>query len=459
MSVDSQSSTLHIETSVSPPFTEKSINEEESGGQVQDNSIVCLTSDGGLDAWMTVAGTWLIQFCTYGYISAFGAYQDFYTRILHLSFKNLCSFTPPKKSWIGSFQLFMQYAPGVLVGRAFDAGYFRYMIAAGSILQVFSMFMLSLTQRGQYYQVFLSQAVGMGLGQSLLFLPSITIIGHHFKRRRALATGIALSGASVGGIIWPIMLNQLRDRVSFANGIRATGALAGFFLLIANIITKSKPSMNMRTLQQTANSIKPNFRDIFSDSAYLISIGAAFCISLGLFFPYFYLQLYAVEKGIAEGLTFYVVTILNAGSFFGRLLPNFIADRIGPYNMLIPCLIISSILAFSIFGIHSFAGVVVFSFLYGFWSGSYVSLIPSLLTQLCTHPGEHGTRMGLAFTLVAIALLTGSPIEGALIKTGSTEYTWPKSVIFCGIMVLFGAILMVLSRHIFVRRKGNGSRV
>ena len=26
-------------------------------------------------------------------------------------------------SWIGSFQLFMQYAPGILVGRAFDAGY------------------------------------------------------------------------------------------------------------------------------------------------------------------------------------------------------------------------------------------------------------------------------------------------------------------------------------------------
>lgn len=86
----------------------------------------------------------------------------------------------------------------------------HHMIMAGSILQVFSMFMLSLTHRGQYYQVFpttcssrvdihilvqvfLAQAVGMGLGQSLLFLPSISIIGQHFKRRRALATGIALS--------------------------------------------------------------------------------------------------------------------------------------------------------------------------------------------------------------------------------------------------------------------------
>ena len=28
-----------------------------------------------------------------------------------------------RRSWLGSFQLFMMYAPGVIVGRAFDAGY------------------------------------------------------------------------------------------------------------------------------------------------------------------------------------------------------------------------------------------------------------------------------------------------------------------------------------------------
>jgi len=26
-------------------------------------------------------------------------------------------------SWLGSFQLFAMYAPGVFIGRAFDAGY------------------------------------------------------------------------------------------------------------------------------------------------------------------------------------------------------------------------------------------------------------------------------------------------------------------------------------------------
>ena len=85
------------------------------------------------------------------------------------------------------------------------------MIALGTVIQIFSMVMLSFARENQYYevcvfiyllllggstvvfQVFLAQAVGMGIGQSLLFLPSLTVIGHHFKCRRALATGIAVS--------------------------------------------------------------------------------------------------------------------------------------------------------------------------------------------------------------------------------------------------------------------------
>ena len=82
------------------------------------------------------------------------------------------------------------------------------MIFLGALIQVTCMFMLSLAQQGCYYQVrlpktvltvsqqpqvFLAQAVGSGLGQSLLFLPSLSILGHHFKARRSIATGIAVT--------------------------------------------------------------------------------------------------------------------------------------------------------------------------------------------------------------------------------------------------------------------------
>lgn len=390
-----------------------------------------------------VAGVWLIQFCTYGYIDAFGVYQDFYTRDF------LKNRSPSDISWIGSFQLFMQYAPAVVAGRAFDKGYFHHMIMTGSIIQVISMFMLSLAARGEYYQVFLAQGVGMGFGQSLLYLPSLVVIGHYFQRRRALATGIAVSGASMGGIIWPIMLTQITKLTSFANAIRVTAAVTAVLLLIANFAIKTRHS-------QTSHHQKLNFKNIFREKGYLICIVAAFCNGLGIFFPYFYLQLYAIKKGVNKELAFYVVAILNAGSFVGRLFTNIFTDRVGVYNMTIPSLILSSILAFSIFGLHSFASVSIFGALYGFWSGAYASLTPSLLAQLSAHADDPGTRMGLAFSIVGLSFLVGTPIEGALLKTPNGQYSWYKSIIFCGTMVICGASGMIVSRYFFVRQHRNG---
>lgn len=48
----------------------------------------------------------------------------------------------------------------------------------------------------------------MGLGLGLTFLPSLSVVGHHFRARRALAVGVAISGSSAGGIVFPIMLNR-----------------------------------------------------------------------------------------------------------------------------------------------------------------------------------------------------------------------------------------------------------
>ena len=64
--------------------------------------------------------------------------------------------------------------------------------------------MSSLAKPFQYYQVFLSQGLGLGLGLGLILTPTVGISSHHFLRRRALATGVALSGPAIGGIIYPI---------------------------------------------------------------------------------------------------------------------------------------------------------------------------------------------------------------------------------------------------------------
>jgi hypothetical protein len=105
------------------------------------------------------------------------------------------------------------------------------------------------------------------------------------------------------------------------------------------------------------------------------------------------------------------LALLNAGSIPGRLLTPIQADRLGIYNMLIPCLFTSSVLLFVIFGVTNFAGIIVVSLGFGFSSGACkyfvpfhnaylsiwfvlrnvdVSLIPALLGNLSAHLGEIG---------------------------------------------------------------------
>lgn len=62
-------------------------------------------------------------------------------------------------------------------------------------------FMLSLAQPDHYYQNFLSQGVGMGIGMGLMFLPSLTVTSHYFRARRSLAMGVVIAGISKPVII------------------------------------------------------------------------------------------------------------------------------------------------------------------------------------------------------------------------------------------------------------------
>lgn len=124
--------------------------------------------------------------------------------------------------WIGSFQLFLMFGLSAVTGKLHDEGYTRHLIIIGSIIYAVCVQMVSLAH--EYYSIFLAQGLGMGLGigelllityfvfcpadtnalSALVFLPALGAVSHFFLKRRALATGIVVSGSSIGGICFPI---------------------------------------------------------------------------------------------------------------------------------------------------------------------------------------------------------------------------------------------------------------
>lgn len=52
-----------------------------------------------------------------------------------------------------------------------------------------------------------------GFASSLTFTPSVAVIGHWFNKKRGNATGIAATGGAVGGIVFPLLLENLIPKI------------------------------------------------------------------------------------------------------------------------------------------------------------------------------------------------------------------------------------------------------
>lgn len=89
------------------------------------------------------------------------------------------------------------------------------------------------------------------------------------------------------------------------------------------------------------------------------------------------------------------------------------------------------------------APIIVFSALYGFASGAFISLIPPLTAQI-SDIREIGVRSGTLWLIAAIAALVASPIGGALEARNGGAFV--ELQIFAGVAMLIGTALFVVVR-------------
>lgn len=393
--------------------------------------------DGGLQAWLQVLGATAILVNTWGLINTFGVFQAYYETSL------LKSRSPSEISWIGSCQGALLFLVGVLGGPLYDRGYFRHLLIAGMFLIVFGQFMTSLCTN--YWQVLLAQGFTIGIGMGMTFLPSAAIMSQYFDRHRALALGISSVGSPVAGSLFPIIFSRLEKSIGFGWATR----VIAFILLgtsavpIAFMRTRVPPSGKGRAIIDLS---------VVSDAPYVLFVTAGFFAFLALYVPFFYITLYATShKLVGEGFAPYLVTLLNAGSIVGRIVPNALADRFGSLNVAICCMAASAILNFAWLGVGNMAGLVVYVLLYGAFSGGVVSLTPSVLTSLAPDLGQVGTRMGMGFLVCGVAILIGTPIAGEIL--GDEQHArWLETKLFSALGLVVAAGFYMGSRYLLWKK-------
>ncbi|KAI1848725.1 hypothetical protein JX265_005649 [Neoarthrinium moseri] len=384
--------------------------------------------DGGLTAWLQVLSCWCVVFCTFGLVNCFGVYQTYYEQVL------LPSSTSSAISWIGSIQGCMLLAGGLFSGPLFDMGYFRHLVCSGLFFIVLGQFMTSLCT--EFWQVFLAQGVCIGVGCALVFLPSTAVLSQYFSKRVALATGIGSSGSPIAGTVLPIVFNQLVDEIGFGWATR----VIAFILLALAIVpllffkTRLPPSKHRRSLIDTS---------ALTDVDFMTFVAGGFFCFMGLYIPFFYIELFTVKHGLSSAsFAPYMLTIMNASSVLGRVIPGLLCDLTGtPCFVMAACAGVSCILGFGWLGIRDFAGIVVFAVLYGAFSGGVVVCQPTGIFSLTSDHSRVGTRLGMSCFVAGIAVLIGTPIGGAILGGGESEDRWNGLIGFGAVSLLIGACL------------------
>jgi MFS family permease len=398
--------------------------------------------EGGLRAWLVVFGAWCGVFGSLGIANSLAAFEA------HISENQLSSYSPSEVGWIFSLWTFFLFACGIYVGPLFDVYGPRWLILPGSICVVLMFFLLGLcTQFWHFIVVF---SILGGIGSALLFTPSIASVGHFFYQKRGNATGIACTAGALGGIALPLMLQSLIPKIGFAWATRIMGFLLLFLCILANLLIASRPPTS-----RTHRFPHPDFR-ILAKPAMAWTVVAVFLLEWALFAPLTYITSYALEKNYSTAFAYQILPILNVGSVFGRWLPGLYSDIIGRYNTCVLVTILTIISIFAIwlpFGGHT-AGIVIFALLFGFSTGSNISLAPVCIGQQCD-TRDYGRYYATCYLLVSFGCLTGIPIAGAILDACGGSY-WGL-IVWTGVSYVGSLIAFLVARalgggrHIWVK--------
>jgi len=298
-------------------------------------------------------------------------------------------------------------------------------------------------------------------------------VAHWFNARRGLASGIAWTGGGVGGVLFPLLIQGLLPHLGWAWCVRITGFILFFLCIISICLCRSRiPASPRKDGASPWRATLPDYR-IFLDGTGAMAfttLGVLF-VDLAYFIPITYLPSYYLSRRHLDtsstitgsaAFAYQLLAILNASSCFGRLISGSLGDHFGHYNTMIASLFlcVTSIVALWLPDIltpsSSPALLIVFVIVFGFVSGSNVSLTPICLGQLC-NTQDYGRYYASCYTAVAFGVLVSLPAAGGILDAcggveGGKEAFWGVAV-FTG-----GCYVIALGCFVWVRGRVQGWR-
>ena len=112
-----------------------------------------------------------------------------------------------------------------------------------------------------------------------------------------------------------------------------------------------------------------------------------------------------------------MLIVINAVGIPGRLVPAYFADRYwGAVNVFLPTVFAMAVCVFAWVSVKTITAEYIWIIFLGYFGAGIQGLFPATLAGLTKDLSKSGTRIGMIFSVVSIAALTGPPLAGKLIE-------------------------------------------
>lgn len=399
--------------------------------------------DGGLRAWLVVVGVFV------GLMTGLGVMDTMSSIQLYVSKHQLVNEKISTISWTFSLYMFTNLSMGVISGPIFDIYGIKKILIIGMILNCGGLYATAFSTK--LWHFILSFGICTGTGSGIMLTPLVGVVNHWFLKRRGWANGIAGTGA-VSGVYFPIMLRSLYPKLGYTKSMVILASICVILSIISLLLVKDRcetlhaENSNLDKRERLIDAFKHmvNFKN-FKERRYLY-------LTLGMFFDEFstilvitYIATYGTVRNLSESTGYLTVTIMNAAGILGKILPLFLSDYIGRFNVMI---MIAVFMVISIFAIwlpyYSEAGYFIFAAFYGFGFGATIAITPVLIAQI-SPTKEFGSRFATSYFIVAFGNLIAMPIGSQFINE-ETVTNYNHMIIFAGATMVIGSCFIISSR-------------
>lgn len=303
----------------------------------------------------------------------------------YLASHQLSEYSTTQIGWITGLYTSLCLFLGIQFGPLFDVYGPRLLGPIGCAIYIPVFFVMA--ECTQYWHFMLTIAVWGGFGAAIISTIGVAVIGKWFVKRRGLAMGVALCGSSTGGIVMPLMLRSLLPSVGWAWSIRSLAFMNAAVMIVGSVCLQQPlpQQTSVASEQHRRRRIALNFMALTSKTFTLITIGI-FALEFAMFGVFGLLPTYATAANFPASTGYALVAISNGCSTFGRLLPGLAGDYFGHFNVLVCMILCTAAFTGAIlvpFGSTSLKALYAFSALWGFGSGSFISLTPVCMGKTC----------------------------------------------------------------------------